>query len=48
MLVNTAQGRIWTCGEVSAWLKDSGLSEIRRFDGVGPFPIITAQKGEDA
>jgi len=47
MLVNTAQGRIWTCGEVSAWMKDSGLSEIRRFDGVGPFPIITAQKGED-
>ncbi len=47
MLVNTAQGRIRTCGEVSAWLKDSELSEIRRFDGVGPFPIITAQKGED-
>ena len=47
MLVNTAQGHIWTCGEVSAWLKDSGISEVRRLDGVGPFPVLVAQKGED-
>ena len=37
MLVNTAQGRIRTCSEVAVWLKDSGLSEIQRFDGVGPY-----------
>lgn len=47
MLVNTSQGHIWTCDEVSAWLKDSGLSEIRRLDVAGPFPIITARKGKD-
>jgi hypothetical protein len=47
MLVNTSQGQIRTCGEISAWLKDSGLSETRRFDGLGPFPILAAQKGED-
>ena len=47
MLVNTAQGRIRAVSEVSAWLKDSGLSEIRRFNDVGPFPIVTALKGED-
>ena len=46
MLVNTAQGHIWTCSEVSAWLKDSGLSGVRRLDGVGPFPVLVAQKGE--
>lgn len=47
MLVNTAQGHIRTCSEVSAWLQDRGLSEIRRLDGVGPFPVIVAQKGKD-
>lgn len=47
MLVNTAHGHIWTCSEVSAWLKDSGLSEVRRLDGVGPFPVLVAHKGED-
>jgi ubiquinone/menaquinone biosynthesis C-methylase UbiE len=46
MLVNTAQGHIWTCSEVIAWLKDSGLSEVRRLDSVGPFPVLVAQKGE--
>lgn len=47
MLVNTAQGHINTCAEVSSWLKDNGLSNIRRLDGVGPFPVLVAQKGED-
>jgi ubiquinone/menaquinone biosynthesis C-methylase UbiE len=46
MLVNTSQGCISTCSEISAWLKDSGLSEIRRLEGVGPFPVVVAQKGE--
>jgi SAM-dependent methyltransferase len=46
MLVNTAQGHIWTCSEVSTWLKDIGLSEVRRLDNVGPFPVLVAQKGE--
>lgn len=46
MLVNTAQGRIWTCSEVSGWLKDSGLCEVQRLDGVGPFPVLVARKGE--
>ena len=48
MLVNTAQGHISTCSEVSSWLQDSGFSQIRRLDGVGPFPVLVAQKGEDA
>lgn len=48
MLVNTAHGHINTCSEVSRWLEDSGLSQIRRLDGVGPFPVLVAQKGEDA
>lgn len=48
MLVNTAQGHISTCSEVSNWLKDNGLSHIRRLDGVGPFPVLVAQKGADA
>lgn len=47
MLVNTAHGHIWTCSEVSDWLKDSGLSTVRRLDGVGPFPVLIAQKGAD-
>jgi len=47
MLVNTSQGHIWTCGEVSTWLEDSGLSEFRRIDGVGPFPVIVGKKGEN-
>jgi len=46
MLVNTAQGHIWTCNEVSTWLQESGLSAVRRLEGVGPFPVIFAQKVE--
>lgn len=46
MLVNTAQGHIWTCNEVSEWLKESGLSLVQRLEGVGPFPVIFAQKVE--
>ena len=48
MLVNTAQGHISTCSEVSRWLEGSDLTHIRRLDGVGPFPVLVAQKGENA
>ena len=46
MLVNTAQGRIRTCAEVSAWLNDIGLHDIHNMHSAGPFPVIIARKEE--
>lgn len=46
MLVNTAQGRIRTCAEVSAWLNEIGLHDIHNLHGAGPFPVIIARKEE--
>lgn len=45
MLVNTAQGRIRTIGEVSSWLAENGLQEIERLHLTGPFPVVVARKG---
>jgi 2-polyprenyl-3-methyl-5-hydroxy-6-metoxy-1,4-benzoquinol methylase len=44
MLVNTSQGHIWTCNEVSRWLSDGGLHQVQRLDIAGPFPVLVAQK----
>lgn len=46
MLVNTAQGRIRTPGEIIAWLRDFGLHHIERIHLAGPFPVVVARKGE--
>jgi ubiquinone/menaquinone biosynthesis C-methylase UbiE len=46
MLVNTAQGRIRTPGEISAWLSEFGLEDIERLQLAGPFPVVVARKGE--
>jgi ubiquinone/menaquinone biosynthesis C-methylase UbiE len=46
MLVNTAQGRIRTCAEVSDWLNDYGLRKIHYLHAAGPFPVIIARKEE--
>ena len=47
MLVNTAQGGIWSCQEVSTWLSESNLSPVERLDVAGPFPVLVARKAED-
>jgi ubiquinone/menaquinone biosynthesis C-methylase UbiE len=44
MLVNTLQGGIWTCSEVSNWLSECGLHQIQRLDVSGPFPLLIARK----
>lgn len=44
MLVNTAQGRIRTCAEVSSWLNDYELHDIHNLHVAGPFPVIIARK----
>lgn len=46
MLVNTAQGRIRTPGEISAWLSELGLQGVERLHLAGPFPVVVARKGE--
>ncbi|MBA2286674.1 MAG: methyltransferase domain-containing protein [Ktedonobacteraceae bacterium] len=47
MLVNTSQGHIWPCSEVSRWLSDAGLHQVQRLDVAGPFPLLIAQKARE-
>ncbi|GCE51440.1 methyltransferase family protein [Thermosporothrix hazakensis] len=44
MLVNSAGGRIRTCTEIEAWLKQSGFVHVQRVDSIAPFPVFLAQK----
>jgi len=46
MLVNTAQGRIRTVGEIASWLGENGLQGIERLHVAGPFPVVIARKEE--
>jgi ubiquinone/menaquinone biosynthesis C-methylase UbiE len=47
MLVNTAQGRIRTAGEIATWLIESGLQDVQQLHVAGPFPVVFARKGEE-
>src|SRR5436305_7379119 len=48
MLVNTAQGGIWSCREVSTWLSEGALyQQVERLDVAGPFPVLVARKAEE-
>jgi ubiquinone/menaquinone biosynthesis C-methylase UbiE len=44
MLVNTDQGDTFTFGEMSAWLRDSGFTDIRMLEAPSPSPLILATK----
>jgi SAM-dependent methyltransferase len=46
MLVNTAQGRIRTVGEIASWLGANDLQDIERLHVAGPFPIVVARRKE--
>ncbi|MDB5299811.1 MAG: aziB2 [Phycisphaerales bacterium] len=44
MLVNTDAGDTFTFGEMSAWLREAGFADARKFDAPGPSPLILATK----
>jgi len=44
MVVNTESGDTYTESEVRSWLMQTGFSDIKRMDGVGPTAIITGRK----
>ncbi|MGB6194694.1 MAG: methyltransferase [Terracidiphilus sp.] len=44
MLVNTDVGDTYTFGEVSAWLKEAGFTDVRTVPAPGPSPLILASK----
>jgi ubiquinone/menaquinone biosynthesis C-methylase UbiE len=46
MLVNTDAGDTFTYGEMSAWLREAGFTNVRQLDAPGPSPLILATKPE--
>lgn len=46
MLVNTAQGRVRTCAELTSWLHESRLQHVQRVHVAGPFPLLLARRDE--
>lgn len=44
MLVNTEAGDTFTFNEMSAWLRDTGFTDVRELDAPGPAPLILATR----